>query len=69
MDTDDSRTTGKNVLLVAGGVGINPLISIIMQLKDSGSNVRSCLMYSAKTADELLFKVSAILSIWVFGFV
>lgn len=60
IDTNDKVTAGKNILLVGGGVGINPLFSIINQLRDNrqhfGSNVlKSCLMYSAKTKDELLF--------------
>ncbi|GCC29032.1 hypothetical protein chiPu_0007468 [Chiloscyllium punctatum] len=59
-----------NLLLVAGGVGINPLYSILLHIVDlyrmQGS--KSCkykpgsvqLYYSAKNTDELLFKRSII---------
>lgn len=64
FDTEDTNTAGKNILLIGGGVGINPLISIITQLQDSrGSDgsrsIKSSLMYSAKTRAELLFMVIA----------
>ncbi|XP_066571786.1 oxidoreductase NAD-binding domain-containing protein 1 isoform X2 [Amia ocellicauda] len=55
-----------NLLLVAGGVGINPLYSILLhvadlhrlrQCEDSGYEPGSVqLCYSAKNTDELLFK-------------
>ncbi|KAJ6643265.1 Oxidoreductase NAD-binding domain-containing protein 1, partial [Pseudolycoriella hygida] len=56
-------TAGKNILLIGGGVGINPLASIITQIQDyrkniGGESFRSCLMFSAKTIAELLFKDS-----------
>lgn len=64
LDTDDHSMAGKNILLVGGGVGINPLISIITQLQDYRKGVgrtilKSCLIYSAKTKAELLFMVIA----------
>ncbi|XP_037046164.1 oxidoreductase NAD-binding domain-containing protein 1-like isoform X2 [Bradysia coprophila] len=48
---------------IGGGVGINPLFSIITQLNEHQKSVgnhiaKYCLMYSAKTEDELLFKDS-----------
>lgn len=57
-----------DLLLVAGGVGINPLYSILLHTKDllhlnkaSGGgnyNIGSAhLCYSAKNTQELLFKV------------
>lgn len=54
----------KNILLIGGGVGVNPFLSIITQLQDYrtrfGSNgLKSCLMYSAKTKAELFFMVIA----------
>ncbi|XP_045168038.2 oxidoreductase NAD-binding domain-containing protein 1-like isoform X2 [Mercenaria mercenaria] len=52
-----------DLLLVAGGVGINPLYSIINELADlnQGDNAnkftgRVILLYSARTVDELAFK-------------
>lgn len=64
LDTNDHSMAGKNILLVGGGVGINPLLSIITQLQDYrksvGSNIlKSCLMFSAKTKAELFFMVIA----------
>lgn len=63
LDNIDNWKTGRNILLVAGGVGINPLFSMIAQMNESqrGSGkqiVKYCLMYSAKTNDEFLFKDS-----------
>ena len=55
-----------NLLLVAGGVGINPLLSMLKhnaELLDSGhwssavSLPKAYLLYSAKETDELVFKV------------
>lgn len=62
LDTDDPKTNGKKILFVAGGVGINPLASIITQLQDyrkrtESYSLNTCLMYSAKTKNELLFEV------------
>lgn len=65
FDTDDQSMTGKNILLIGGGVGINPLVSIITQLQDyrksngKSNSLKSCLMFSAKTKAELLFMVIA----------
>ncbi|RVE66867.1 hypothetical protein OJAV_G00111830 [Oryzias javanicus] len=60
-----------DLLLVAGGVGINPLYSILLHAKDllhlnqasggGGGNIGSAhLCYSAKNTQELLFKSSII---------
>ena len=58
-----------NLLLVAGGVGINPLLAMLKhhgELLDSGywssavSPPKAYLLYSAKETDELLFKVQCI---------
>jgi len=54
----------RNVLLIAGGVGINPLYSMFMHIRDSikHNDARSetsgttKLIYSAKTYNEILFK-------------
>ena len=45
------------LLLLAGGVGINPLASIILEACQSRLSNSIVLLYSAKSQDELLFKV------------
>ena len=58
-----------DLLLIAGGVGINPLISTMRHAEDlnNGSGGLSkhfgklLILYSARTQDELLFHVSTIL--------
>lgn len=58
----------KDILLVAGGVGINPLYSILQEIEDSfgvdtsGNDVTLKLLYSASSLDELIFKVSKYVS-------
>ena len=55
-----------NLVLIAGGVGINPLLSILLHLStkcESSPNVEHfpehlTLLYSAKSKEEILFKVS-----------
>lgn len=57
-----------DLLLVAGGVGINPLYSILLHAADlletgggRGRNVGTVhLCYSAKSTEELLFRVRAV---------
>lgn len=62
-----------DLLLIAGGVGINPLYSILSHTADllqlnrasggRGHNIGSVhLRYSAKTTEELLFKVCPVRS-------
>lgn len=60
------RDAGHDLLLVAGGVGINPLYSIINNMADlcvKGGNpekfrdTRVLLLYSARSEEELIFKV------------
>ena len=52
-----------DLLLIAGGVGINPLYSIVCHVADICSDLQSehtgktTLLFSAQTTDELLFKV------------
>lgn len=52
-----------DLLLIAGGVGINPLYSIIRHVADICSDLNSeytgkaTLLFSAQNTDELLFKV------------
>ena len=57
-----------NLLLIAGGVGINPLMSVlytVSALETSGNTgqteSRVVLLYSAKSQEELIFKVSVLL--------
>lgn len=56
-------------MLIGGGVGINPLVSILMEYVDllnianlqSENNIKPGkvhLLYSGRTAEELVFKVS-----------
>ena len=52
-----------DLLLIAGGVGINPLYSIARHVADicndlhSGYTGKTTLLFSAQNTDELLFKV------------
>ena len=43
-------------LFVAGGVGINPLYSMLRVLCSSESNQKVALLYTAKTHEELIFR-------------
>ncbi len=45
------------LLLVAGGVGINPIISILRHVRDTSSSAAAAsVLFSAKTSQELLFR-------------
>lgn len=49
-----------DLLLIGGGVGINPLLSMLFhhsRLLASSDQVSARLLYSSKTKAELLFKV------------
>ena len=53
-----------DLILIAGGVGINPLYSIVQHVADCISRDlpnkytgKTILLFSAKNVDELLFKV------------
>lgn len=62
--------TSRNLVLIAGGVGINPLLSILRHAADLhgewARKGRGCemgtvrLLYSAKDTSELLFKVGSV---------
>ena len=52
------------MLLIAGGVGINPLVSIVRETLHVDPTRRTSLLYSAKSDDEILFKVSFIFQIF-----
>lgn len=51
----------QNLLLIAGGIGINPIWSIMQETiesdRNSGRNRLIQLLYSAKTEEELIFLV------------
>lgn len=53
---DEVKNSTQPILLLAGGIGINPLLSI-MQTAAVMSKQPISLMYSSKTAEELIFKV------------
>ena len=57
FDPSDVTTANCPLLLLAGGVGINPLASIVFEMCESKLNNNIVLLYSAKTDEELLFKV------------
>lgn len=44
-----------SLVLIAGGIGVNPLMSMVRYLDDAGKNVRMTLIYSATSPSELLF--------------
>ena len=45
-------------VFVAGGVGVNPIISMIKHLHDANYQDKITLLFSAKTVEELIFKVT-----------
>lgn len=59
---DSHKEQNEDLLLIAGGVGINPIYSILRERSDficqknSANQVSTTLLYCARTADELLFK-------------
>ncbi len=46
----------ESVVLIAGGIGLTPLMSIVRSAHELGTRTRLTLVYSASTPDELLFK-------------
>jgi len=55
---------GKDILIVAGGIGLVPLRSLINYVLDNRSSFgRLIILYGAKTPDELLFKEE--IAIWM----
>ena len=49
------RDMGDSLTLIAGGIGITPLMSIVRYVNDAVPEVRLTLVYSAKAPSELLF--------------
>ncbi len=51
-EPDEAESVG----LIAGGIGLTPLMSIVRSAHELGTRTRLTLVYSASTPDELLFK-------------
>ena len=47
---------GPGILLIAGGIGINPLMSMVRHVHQARDPVRTTLIYSAKTPPEFVFR-------------
>ena len=45
-----------SVVLIAGGIGLTPLMSIVRSAHELATRTRLTLVYSASTPDELLFR-------------
>ncbi|MFC8430483.1 2Fe-2S iron-sulfur cluster-binding protein [Streptomyces sp. NPDC057253] len=52
---DSSHGTAETLLLIAGGVGITPLMSVLLAAADAGHTGRIVLLASYRTADEVVF--------------
>ncbi len=50
------REMGDSLVLIGGGIGITPLISILRYVDEAAPGVRVSLFYSASTPSELLFR-------------
>ncbi|MBI2449484.1 FAD-dependent oxidoreductase [Candidatus Pacearchaeota archaeon] len=46
----------KNIILIAGGVGIAPLMSILRTVKKKNIKIKVSLFYSNKTKEDILYK-------------
>ena len=46
---------GDSLVLIAGGIGLTPLMSIIRYVDEDASNAQLTLLYSASTNEEILF--------------
>ena len=49
------RELSDSLVLIAGGIGINPIMSILRYLDDAAPQVRATLLYSVRTPAELLY--------------
>ncbi|HUO91928.1 MAG TPA: ferredoxin reductase family protein [Rhizomicrobium sp.] len=54
MSTD--REPGQGFVLIAGGIGITPLRSIILTMKDRGDLRPVLLLYAANTIDDMVYR-------------
>jgi ferredoxin-NADP reductase len=50
------RGMGDSLVLVAGGIGITPLMSIVRYIDEAEPDVSAALVYSASTPPELIFR-------------
>ena len=64
-DTDDRDVTRKPLLLLAGGVGINPLLSILSEIHDKRLQTDVMLLYCCISLDECIFKVSVFCNFYI----
>ena len=55
-DTYFEKGMANNLVLIAGGIGITPIMSIIRYVADSVPETHVKLLYSARTSSELLYK-------------
>ena len=52
----DEEKTKKKIVLLAGGSGISPMMSILRYISENKIKVNATLIYSNKTEDEILWK-------------
>ena len=50
------REMGDSLILIGGGIGITPLMSIMRYVEEAAPDVRATLAYSARYPSELLFR-------------
>ena len=51
-----AREMGDSLVLIAGGIGITPLISMVRTVRDSHPDVEATLIYSARSPSELVYR-------------
>ena len=51
-----AREMGDSLVLIAGGIGITPLVSIVRTVRDSHPDVKTTLIYSTRSPTELVFR-------------
>ena len=58
---EQNQNKANHLLIIAGGLGINPLYSMFLNIheasKTHGNTPKTSLLYSAMSKDELIFKV------------